>query len=167
MSRFDKFRAFYKDILQRPLSEDEFNELGRRFARLVVDGVVASAWVVGAREFLERNAGKYLFFIASATPDAEIREIAERKGIQPLFKEVMGSPKKKEAILNELMARYALKNTDVIFVGDAGNDWEASKKAGVGFIWRRTTNVPLSPDFSGPVIETLATLENALARVGG
>ena len=55
VSRFEKIRVFYKDILQRPLSDKRFQELALRFSSLVVDKVVAAPWVEGAREFLNKH----------------------------------------------------------------------------------------------------------------
>ena len=59
VSRFEKIRAFYKDILQRPLSDKRFQELVLRFSKLVIDEVVAAPWVEGAREFLSQNKKQY------------------------------------------------------------------------------------------------------------
>ena len=42
VTRFEKIRVFYKDILQRPLSEERFQKLCLRYSQLVVEGVVVA-----------------------------------------------------------------------------------------------------------------------------
>ena len=163
VSRFEKFRHIYKDILKRPLSEQEFEVLCGQFAALVVDEVVASPWVPGAKEFLERNAGRYQFFIASGTPEDEINRIVERVGIRAFFKEVLGSPRKKAVLLKALLEKHRLRNTECIFVGDAENDWRAAQELKIPFVWRRAGTRQALPDFSGPVLESLKNLDDCLA----
>ena len=65
ISRFDKFRVIYREILNKPLSEKKFQTLCDEFSNIVVDEVVAAPWVEGARKFLENNKNRYLFFIVS------------------------------------------------------------------------------------------------------
>ena len=68
ISRFEKIRVFYKDILQRPLSEKRFQELCLRYSQLVVEGVVVAPWVKGAQDFIIQNENHYMFSIVSGTP---------------------------------------------------------------------------------------------------
>ena len=67
ISRFVKFRIIYSEILNKPLSEKKFQSLCDEFSNIVVNEVVAAPWVEGAREFLENNKNRYLFFIVSGT----------------------------------------------------------------------------------------------------
>ena len=67
VSRFVKLRTIYDKILKKPLSEDMFKSLCDQFSNIVVDEVVAAPWVEGAREFLENNKNRSLFFIVSGT----------------------------------------------------------------------------------------------------
>ena len=47
MSRFEKFRLIYRDILHRPLGEDEFQRLGERFSSLVFEEIIRCPFVPG------------------------------------------------------------------------------------------------------------------------
>ena len=80
MSRYDKIRHIYAEILDEPLSEGRFSELVDRFSGLVLEGVLASPPVRGVEEFLECYSSKIPIYIVSATPEAEIREIIEAAG---------------------------------------------------------------------------------------
>jgi phosphoglycolate phosphatase len=164
ISRFEKFRTIYQDILKRSLKESEFERLCERFAQLVVDEVVAAPWVPGAQEFLDGHRERYQLFVVSATPDAEIKEIVSRKGIQNYFSAVLGSPRKKAELLKELLETFHFKTDELVYVGDAINDWHAARHVGVSFIWRRThEKLPMLPEYRGPWIYSLISLPESLS----
>ena len=103
VSRFEKIRVFYEDILHRSLSEGHFNELCLQFSQLVIDEVVAASWVEGAQEFLIQNKNRYTFAIVSGTPEDELKEIVRRREMDHFFDVVRGSPKDKVTLLDEVM----------------------------------------------------------------
>ena len=60
VSRFDKFRFYYKEFLARPLSEPELDSLCGQFSHLVVEAVIDAPWVPGAQETLQYLQGSWL-----------------------------------------------------------------------------------------------------------
>ena len=160
VSRFEKIRVFYKDILQRPLSDKRFQELALRFSSLVVDKVVAAPWVEGAREFLNKHEKQYNFFIVSGTPEDELNEIVRRRGMDHYFDAVRGSPKDKVTLLSEIIEEYNLKPGKMMFVGDAETDWNAAKKLGLPFLWRCVSDQNSRlPGYNGPRLSSLKELD--------
>ena len=160
VSRFEKIKVLYRDILQRPLSEKRFQELVLQFSNLVVDEVVAAPWVAGAREFLSQNEKQYNFFIVSGTPEEELDEIVRRRGMTHYFDSVRGSPKDKVTLLGEIMEEYNLKPGNMVFVGDAETDWNAAQKLGLPFLWRCVSDQePLLPGYAGPRLSSLKELD--------
>lgn len=165
VSRFEKFKFYYSDILHRPLSEKRFQELCARFSRLVVDEVVAAPWVDGAKEFLARNEKQYTFAIISGTPEDELKEIVRRRKMDHFFCSVRGSPKDKVILLGEVMDEYHLKPEEMVFIGDAETDWRAARKTGVPFLWRCASGeTDLLPDYTGPRLSSLSELEDNLGE---
>ena len=161
VSRFEKFRFYYSDILRCPLSEERFQELCTQFSRLVVDEVVASPWVSGAKEFLIRNEKKYTFAIVSGTPEDELKEIVQRREMDHFFGLVRGSPKDKVTLLGEVMDEYKLKPEEMLFVGDAETDWSAAQETGVPFLWRCALEKGADlPGYAGPRLSSLKKLES-------
>ena len=160
ISRYEKIKVFYKDILQRPLSEKRFQELVLRFSKLVVDEVVAARWVEGAQEFLVQNKKQYKLFIVSGTPEDELNEIVQRRGMDHFFDAVRGSPKDKVTLLGEVMDEYKLKPEEMMFVGDAETDWSAARETGVPFLWRCALEEEADlPGYVGPRLSSLQELE--------
>lgn len=166
VSRFEKFRTIYRDILQRPLDEATFQALCDRFAALVVGRLVAAPWVEGAQEFLLAHRGRYRFFVISGTPEHELKEIIRCRRMGQFFDEVLGSPTPKAALLSGLLERHRLHPREVLFIGDAQTDWLAAQQLEVPFIWRSSPGTPAVDGFTGPRIASLAHLERALSAIG-
>ena len=136
MSRYDKFRHFYDTMFQEPLSDAEMNRLDRAFGELVALEIDACPFVAGARAFLEARATELPLFVASGTPQPELRDIVERRGLGPLFAGVYGSPASKASHLRAIAERLQTTPAALLFVGDGRQDFEAAAEVGSRFIGR-------------------------------
>lgn len=136
MSRFDKFKHFYKNILKEPLSNEQYYFLCNRFSELVFDGVLKSKFVPGAEKFLSNFATKTSLFVASATPEPELTEIIKQRGLLNYFKAIYGAPRTKQECIEELLINMDCPKDNAIFVGDSLNDYKAAQEAGVRFVGR-------------------------------
>jgi phosphoglycolate phosphatase-like HAD superfamily hydrolase len=110
--------------------------LGHLFAERVVARVMACPFVPGAEEFLTWSATHYALFLASGTPEEELQEIVDRRGLLQLFSGVYGSPRTKEEILQGIMADRTWSSSELAFVGDGLTDAQAAAQCGVPFIGR-------------------------------
>ncbi len=140
ISRYEKFKYIYGEILKRPLNDDEFQSLCNKFADLVVDDVINAPYVKGAKEFLENYSSIYKCFVVSATPQKEMEEIIERRNISHYFKAIYGSPTQKSDIVRNVLVREDVDRVNVLYVGDAINDFIAAKDNSVNFIARINKN---------------------------
>jgi len=136
MSRFDKFKYIYAHILHEDLSDERFNWLSKRFADLVFEGVVEAPFVSGAKEFLDCYHLRIPLYVVSATPDGEIHEIIRKRRLTRYFVRVYGAPCTKIDCIREILDTTKAVPGQVLFVGDAPNDWEAAQVTGVRFIAR-------------------------------
>jgi len=143
MSRFDKFHYIYMEILKEDLPKEKFKTLSDRFSELVEKAVAQAPFVAGAPEFLIWATDHFPLYIVSATPEEELKRIARQRGIDHLFRRIYGSPIKKRAHIAQILRENHLEPEDVIFIGDAANDWEAARQCGIRFIGR---NKPGDPD---------------------
>jgi HAD superfamily hydrolase (TIGR01549 family) len=134
MTRVEKFRYYYREFLKKPLDDDVMKRLCSEFSRLVVDQVVASPEIPGAEAFLTKWHDHIPCFVISATPDDEIRKIVRHRGLEGLFKEVLGSSASKSENLKILLNKYRLDPAKCIFFGDAESDYRTAKNCGVEFI---------------------------------
>jgi HAD superfamily hydrolase (TIGR01549 family) len=135
VSRFDKFRYYYEEILNKPINEKIIISLSKQFSNLVVEGILASPFIAGAKEslkVLEKN--KIPAYIVSGTPDNEIKYIVEKRGLKKYFQEIHGSPKKKWKICKEIINRNDYNPQNCLLIGDSMSDYEAAKKNGIYFL---------------------------------
>lgn len=161
VSRYEKFRHITTEILGRPFTEEDERRLGNRFAALVSDEVLACPFVPGARELLERRARELPLYVASGTPEEELRTIASARGMAGYFAGIYGTPPTKAQIIGRILADRGLAPANVVMVGDATTDLEGARAAGVQFVGRVR---PGHPDpFTGeqvPVVSDLAELDH-------
>jgi HAD superfamily hydrolase (TIGR01549 family) len=136
MSRFDKFRHIYQNIIHEPLSDAQFNLLSDRFSLLVENGVINAPFVNGTAELLQTLSKKYPLYIVSATPQDELIRITQTRKISDFFQGIFGSPLKKRDHILRIIQENRFDPTRVLFIGDAVNDWEAATSCGVKFIAR-------------------------------
>lgn len=158
VSRFDKFRYYQENLLGKTFSEEQKESLGHEFSKLVVDAVVAAPWVPGAKEFLEYFHMKIPLFVASGTPDEEVKEIIDKRQMTHYFVSVHGTPAKKGTIIDRICSRHGFDRKRVVLIGDAVADYEGAKLAGVCFIGRiQPSNNNIFPE-EVTVIDDLSNL---------
>ena len=136
VSRYDKFDYIYEKILNKELSPEEKERLGKRFSEIVLEEILRCPIVSGTLEFLRKHHGKTRMIVISATPDAELKFILKDRKIEGYFDEAYGSPAKKHEIISRTLKEGGLQKTDVLFIGDSINDYEHARKADVPFVGR-------------------------------
>lgn len=161
MSRHVKFRWFHENLLGKTLSPEEETALAESFSDLVENAVVHAPFVVGAEEFLEEFYRKIPFFIASGTPEEELRRIIEKRGMSKYFRGIYGSPRSKTVLSQKILTENNLDPSQVLFVGDALADFDAAQATNIRFIGRRITGLDIFPN-SVPTVDNLFNLSNFL-----
>lgn len=155
ISRFKKFEWFYREVAGLTLSETMMETLCNRFASLCQDAVLKAPMVAGAKESLELLAGRLPMFVASGTPEKELRELLSQRALAPYFKEIRGTPPEKETLLEQIISANGLYPSRVLMVGDATTDFKAARYNGTLFFGRGSRfseeNVPWDEDLTGLV----------------
>ena len=167
VSRYEKFRYIYKEILKRFLSDEEFEMLCKKFAGGVMGGVIKAPYVEGAKEFLGEYFQDYKCFIVSATPQEEIEEIIQKRHIRHFFKAVYGAPAKKNDAVKTILVKENIDPCNAVYVGDAMIDYLAAKENRVAFIARVTNdNNSLFKDLDCIKLNSLVDLEGIVNSIG-
>jgi len=137
LSRYAKFERIHREWLGRPLDADGMAALSARFAALVVEAVVACPAPPGVDDFLAaRQAAGTPMFVASATPQDELRHIVARRGLAKWFVETRGAPRAKADNIGDLLAAYRLNPARCVMIGDGMQDHQAAAAHGLRFIGR-------------------------------
>jgi len=136
MSRFDKIRYIYSNIIKEILTQKKFEDLSDKFATIVFKEVIKAPFVPGAQEFLEKYYRIIPMYVVSATPENELIQIIQKRDLSHYFIEVFGAPRKKKECIVEIVKFTNSPNESVMFIGDSKNDYIAAQEAGVHFIGR-------------------------------
>ena len=134
ISRLKKFDMIYADILGAPLARERKDALAADFEDYVFDAVLNCPMIAGAQRFLESWYTEVPLFVVSGTPDPELQQIVDARGLRRYFAEVHGSPREKPEILRDILMRYDLSPAQMPFVGDAPSDEDAAQTCGLPFI---------------------------------
>lgn len=163
-SRHRKIRHFYEGILGRAVPEGELERRSERFRALVHEGVLAAPLVRGVESFLARASGRYGRYVASGTPEEELRGIVAARRIGHLFEGVHGSPREKDEIVRSILDREDAAPGEAVLVGDGDSDRRAAREVGVEFVARLA---PSGGDLSGEryAIDDFEGFEAVLDRI--
>lgn len=134
ISRYEKLKYFETVLLGKLFSEDDNNILALKFAELVKEKVINSPFILGVNEFLNKHSPDILQYICTGTPEFEIKEIIERRGMANLFNGIYGSPMNKSAIIQLIISEVGCTQDDCIFFGDALTDYNAANETKVRFV---------------------------------
>lgn len=139
MSRFKKFQLYHKEFMGIDLTKNVIDKLSRQFSELVIKAVIDADEVPGARLFLKKYYPKMKFWIVSATPTNEIREIVQARNMSKYFKGVCGSPKSKSSIASSIIQSEKLNKHLTLFLGDTIADYKAAEKNQINFFLRESS----------------------------
>ena len=136
ISRYEKIKYWHKTHLNIDISEEELQVWAQKFSDLVLKKVVESPYVLGALNTIQVLNKHYEQYVVTGTPQNEIEKICKDLQITNLFKQLCGSPKNKIKWCKELIPQTGLKNTEIVFIGDATTDYEAAQHHQFHFILR-------------------------------
>ena len=156
ISRYDKFRYYYEQLLGERIDDPKLTELGEIFSSLALGKVMKAPFIDGAIETLRQlKTSNIPAFVVSGTPEDEVKHIVKERKLDIYFKEVHGSPRKKEIIVRDICDRFGFENSRCLFIGDAMTDYRAAKDAGVPFLGivkiRRDSPFPIETKISTAV----------------
>jgi len=135
MPRFDKFKHYHSSYLDLQLSDYQLLKLSEQFSALVVNAVIASNEVPGANNFLQYQcSNNKKCIINSATPQKEICQIIDKRGMTKYFNGIYGSPSSKYDNLILALSNSEVSYKDVVFFGDAKSDLQAADTLQIDFV---------------------------------
>lgn len=135
VSRYEKFRHYYKYLLKKTIDKDIIRRLDKKYFRLVFTKVIGASYIKVVEEFIkELNRKGKGCFVISATPQKEIRRIVKERGLKRFFKDTVGSPKNKTVNLKGLLKKYRVNPNEAVYFGYAKSDYEAAHNNHTDFI---------------------------------
>lgn len=154
ISRYLKFKFIHEEIIKKPYNTAIGDELNAKFKNSIFSKICTCPFVEGVIEFLDKYHKKYPLYVISGTPDNEIEEIVQRRGLSDYFVDVFGSSQTKSKLLNTVIEKEKIQANNLLFIGDALSDYFAGLTPGVFFIGRAN-----GPDIF-PEKNTLTVINN-------
>ncbi|MCH7819508.1 MAG: HAD family hydrolase [Candidatus Marinimicrobia bacterium] len=137
ISREVKIPYIYNNFLGVALSAEKEKEAVKDYSDLVYEKMLTIPLVTGADKIITAERGSQKQFIASGTPEWELRLIFDKRGLTKYFDGVYGAPASKEEIVRNFSNESGIPPEEMLFVGDAQSDYEASRVCGMDFVWRK------------------------------
>jgi len=145
VSRYKKFVHIHRYILKIPIDEQKIDELAKAFSEAVLEEILKCPFVNGAQKFLDKYSDSCHLYIASGTPENELRFVVDRCKLNKYFKGVYGSPASKSEIIKRILEMEKINNNEALFVGDAITDYRGANEAEISFIARINRDIPDNP----------------------
>lgn len=145
VSRYKKFVHINSNILGIPIDENEIEELAKKFSDYTAEGILNCTFVPGALELLSEYSKIAKLYIASGTPQEELRSIVEKRGLTQYFSGVYGTPQTKVEIIRDILGKENVDKKEAVFIGDSITDYESAREANIPFIARINGQTPDNP----------------------
>lgn len=134
LSRFVKFRHFFKEIRKETVSEEQIQELANRFSKIMLDNLINPEYLIEeSLNYIKENFQNQKFHIVSGSDEKELNKICAGLSIYSYFKTIEGSPTPKNKLVADIIKRYKYENKDICLIGDSINDLEAAKVNNINF----------------------------------
>lgn len=163
VSRYEKFRIYHNQFLNKDISEEGVEDLAKQFSNLVLDKVINADEVGGSSNFLNEYSKSLNFWIITGTPTQEMNIIAKARGIDDHFISMHGSPKKKRYWTEHLISKHNLNRDETLFLGDATTDYDAALFSNLHFGLRdHEENESIFKDYKGLRFKNFFELKNII-----
>ena len=134
MSRYEKIKFYHSKFLKIKITKNDLNILCNKFSRILKKKIYHAKFIKGFNKFINSNKLNFKCFVVSATPTNELIKICKKKGIEKIFEKILGSPTSKKDNILYLIKKYNYKKKEVVYIGDALNDYYAAIESKINFI---------------------------------
>ena len=164
VNRVEKIKLLYEKFYGTPISTDLLSQYLDKLKVFMRECLFECPPIDNAvLEVVKSLSTSTPLWVVSAAPKDEVEPLCLQLGIHSCFKDIYGSSKKTEVISN-LLKQEELKPNEVLFIGDAEEDFNAAKANNVDFVLKRNFNNPsqFSRNFNGKFISHFKELPGYL-----
>jgi phosphoglycolate phosphatase-like HAD superfamily hydrolase len=134
VSRWAKFRHYFEEISPAADVEAAIDSACERFGAYSLAAYDEHAPLPEGLQVV-RAVGPLRAVVVSGASQAELETVFTRKGIAPLFSEILGSPTTKLDLVVRVLTTRALDAEEVLFIGDGAGDYQVARDLCVPFIF--------------------------------
>lgn len=134
LSRYVKFRYFFEEIRNEPVSDKEVSEWALKFSTIMKKELLDKNLLIkDSVEFVRSNNDRFSMHIVSGSDQSELRFLCKELNIATNFLSINGSPTSKKELVSSILENYKYSKNQVVLIGDSINDFEAAKFNGIEF----------------------------------
>lgn len=134
LSRYVKFRYFFKEIRKEDVSEEKLNNLAKRYSEIMRKKLVSrNNLILDTINFIKENQLNFSMHIVSGSDNNELNFLCDKLSISQYFKSIEGSPTPKIELVKNLITKYSYRPENICLIGDSINDFEAAKINNIDF----------------------------------
>ena len=138
VSRYKKFDHLL-ELLGRKHDQVLREDIAADFSTRMIEEMVTVPLVVGALAFLQIFSEQLPVYLASVTPETELRYILDQRNLAKWFTGIYGCPPwTKPAAIADVLQRENLTASDALLIGDSAGDQSAAIMTGVSFLARNS-----------------------------
>lgn len=127
LSRYNKFRYFFEEILKETITESEIKVFAEEFSVVMLQNLLDSKLLIeDSLKFIKENYLKYKMHIVSGSDGNELRHICETLGLSQYFISIHGSPTPKKELVKNVLIENKYVKEQTCLIGDSFNDLEAA-----------------------------------------
>lgn len=164
VNRVDKIKLLYEKLHGTSISEELLSQHLNKLKTYMRECLFECPPIDNAvLEVVQSLSTSTLLWVVSAAPKDEVEPLCVHLGIHSCFRGIYGNSKKTEVISN-VLKQEEFKPSEVLFIGDAEEDFNAARANQVDFVLKRNFNNPtqFSQNFSGKFISHFKELPGYL-----
>lgn len=134
VNRVEKIKHIYKYLHNKDIDKEMLQVSLLKFSKFIKTNLFNKKHLIqDTYHFLRSNYDKYIFHIASAADEQEVKSLCFLYNINHLFDSIMGSPKTKTNIIRNIISSKNYTTKNVILIGDSKSDQEAAEACNIKF----------------------------------
>ncbi len=129
ISRYEKIKWFYTELLNKQITKSKLEEKAEKFKSIMLDRMKSKQIIINQTlDFIKKIYAKYPLHIISGSDENELKEICLALEISKYFKTIKGSPKVKTNLIKDCLLKEKYNPIKVIYIGDSIIDYKSSKE---------------------------------------
>ncbi|MCO4781719.1 MAG: HAD family hydrolase [Candidatus Cloacimonetes bacterium] len=134
ISRYAKFKWFYKEVLNQELSQELLDQYTDQFSQIMLSELANKDFLITQTvDFLKKTFLSMPMHVVSGSDQTELRQLCQELDVAKYFNSIYGSPTAKDINITQMLDKYDYDAEDTIMIGDSINDYDAANVNGVYF----------------------------------
>jgi len=126
ITRRIKLEYYEREFFGRNGDPASVEALCQRYSDIVFKAVLVCPFIEGAEQLLRRASGKIAMHVVSGTPDSELHQVIQERGLAQFFRSVRGAPATKRDAFHRIATDEGYAPKDILVMGDSMTEFYGS-----------------------------------------